>query len=71
MPAAPDDPIHVIRRQLAAEITRSLGGSQSQHVIAPYFETFGSGGCLSSVAASSIAAPSNGSCVASIASVAR
>lgn len=37
MPASPDDPILAIRRQLAAEITRSLGGPQSQHVVAPYF----------------------------------
>ena len=37
MPLSPDDPIHIIRRQLAAEITRSLGGPQSQHVVAPYF----------------------------------
>ena len=34
---APDDPISPLRRQLASEITRSLGGSQSQHVVAPYF----------------------------------
>ena len=33
----PDDPILPLRRQLASEITRSLGGSQSQHVVAPYF----------------------------------
>ena len=33
----PDDPILPLRRQLASEITRSLGGSQSQHVAAPYF----------------------------------
>src|SRR4029078_4399142 len=32
-----DDPIYAIRRQLAAEITRSLGGAGSQHVVAPYF----------------------------------
>lgn len=37
MQMAPDDPIHIIRQQLAAEITRSLGGAQSQHVVAPYF----------------------------------
>ena len=37
MPASPEDPIHIIRRQLAAEITRSFGGAQSQHVVAPYF----------------------------------
>jgi predicted XRE-type DNA-binding protein len=34
---APDDPIHIIRQQLAAEITRSLGGAESQHVVAPHF----------------------------------
>jgi predicted XRE-type DNA-binding protein len=32
-----DDPIYAIRRQLAAEITRSLGGAGSQHVVAPHF----------------------------------
>ena len=37
MRPSPDDPIYAIRRQLAAEITRSLGGSNSQHVVAPYF----------------------------------
>ena len=37
MRASPGDPIYTIRRQLAAEITRSLGGAQSQHVVAPYF----------------------------------
>ena len=37
MRASPDDPIYVIRQQLAAEITRSLGGPDSQHVVAPYF----------------------------------
>src|SRR5689334_1194932 len=37
MRASPDDPIYAIRRQLAAEITRSLRGAESQHVVAPYF----------------------------------
>ena len=37
MRVSPDDPIYIIRQQLAAEITRSLGGAQSQHVVAPYF----------------------------------
>ena len=37
MRASPDDPIYTIRQQLAAEITRSLGGADSQHVVAPYF----------------------------------
>ena len=32
-----DDPIYIIRQQLAAEITRSLGGAESQHVVAPHF----------------------------------
>lgn len=37
MRASTDDPIYTIRQQLAAEITRSLGGAESQHVIAPHF----------------------------------
>ena len=37
MRVAPDDPIYAIRQQLAAEITRSLGGAGSQHVVAPHF----------------------------------
>lgn len=37
MRVSPQDPIYSIRQQLAAEITRSLGGPQSQHVVAPYF----------------------------------
>lgn len=37
MRPSPDDPIYAIRQQLAAEITRSLGGPGSQHVVAPYF----------------------------------
>jgi len=37
MRVSPDDPIYAIRQQLAAEITRSLGGARSQHVIAPHF----------------------------------
>ena len=37
MRVSPGDPIHAIRQQLAAEITRSLGGADSQHVVAPYF----------------------------------
>ena len=37
MRASPDDPIYTIRQQLATEITRSLRGSDSQHVVAPYF----------------------------------
>ena len=31
------DAIYMLRQQLAAEISRSLGGSDSQFVIAPYY----------------------------------
>ena len=33
----PQDPIPSLRRQLAREIVRSLGGSQSQFVVAPFY----------------------------------
>jgi predicted XRE-type DNA-binding protein len=36
MPISPSDPIHSFRRQLAREITRSLG-PMAQHCIAPAF----------------------------------
>jgi predicted XRE-type DNA-binding protein len=36
MSKPPDDPIHALRRQLAREITRSLG-PKSQHRLAPEF----------------------------------
>ena len=31
------DPIYILRQHLAAEITRSLGGADSQFTIAPYY----------------------------------
>jgi predicted XRE-type DNA-binding protein len=37
VPIAHDDPIYQLRLQLAAEITRSLGGGQSQFVVAPSY----------------------------------
>ena len=37
MPIDPADPIYGLRQQLAREITRSLGGADSQFVIAPYY----------------------------------
>lgn len=37
MPIDRNDPIYLLRQQLAAAITRALGGSDSQHVIAPYY----------------------------------
>jgi predicted XRE-type DNA-binding protein len=37
MPIDPADPIYVLRQQLAREITRALGGADSQFVIAPYY----------------------------------
>ena len=37
MRVSPANPIYIIRQHLAAEITRSLGGAESQHVIAPHF----------------------------------
>ena len=37
MPIHPLSPIYLLRQQLAAEITRALGGADSQFVIAPYY----------------------------------
>ena len=37
MPIDPADPIYLLRQQLAAEITRALGGADSQFVIAPHY----------------------------------
>jgi hypothetical protein len=37
MPIDPADPIYMLRQQLAREITRALGGADSQFVIAPYY----------------------------------
>ena len=37
MPIKPDDPIYGLRQQLAAQITRALGGADSQFVIAPHY----------------------------------
>jgi predicted XRE-type DNA-binding protein len=37
MPIDPGDPIYMLRQQLAREITRALGGADSQFVIAPYY----------------------------------
>jgi predicted XRE-type DNA-binding protein len=37
MAIKPEEPIYSMRQQLGAEITRSLGGSRSQFVIAPYY----------------------------------
>ena len=37
MPIDPADPIYLLRQQLAAEITRALGGSDSQFDIAPHY----------------------------------
>jgi predicted XRE-type DNA-binding protein len=37
MPIDPAGPIYLLRQQLAAEITRALGGPQSQHVISRHY----------------------------------
>jgi predicted XRE-type DNA-binding protein len=37
MPIDRTDPIYLLRQQLAATITRALGGADSQFVIAPYY----------------------------------